>query len=1142
MTFEEILARIIEVLQREGRVSYRALQRRFDLDDAYLEDLKVELIEAKQLARDENGRILVWMGNTITTAMPISAQEERSDFLPEVHTPHEATAHVVPRGPEAERRQLTVLFCDLADSTRLARQLDPEDLREVIRAYQATCVEVIQRFGGYVAQYLGDGLLVYFGYPQAHEDDAQRAVRTGLGILEAMGTLPTRLLRDKSVRLAVRIGIHTGLVVVGEMGSGGRHEHLALGDTPNLAARLQSLASPDTVVMSEAAARLVHGYFTCHVLGPHALKGLETPVHVSQVLGESAAQSRLDVAGATGLTPLVGREAEVTLLRERWAQSAEGRGQVVVLCGEAGIGKSRLVHVLTEQVVEAHTPQPTVRCSPYHTNSALYPVIEHLQRLLHWHRDATPDARLAALEQALQTAGLPVVEVVPLVAALLSLPLPARYPPLTLSPQRQKQQTQEALVAWLLAEAAQQPVLAIWEDLHWADPSTLELLGLLLDQVPTARLLLVLTCRPEFRPPWAPRSYVTPLTLMRLLRPQVAELVLRVTGGKPLPAEVLQHIVAKTDGIPLFVEELVKMIREAGLVREEVERYVLTGPLPPLAVPTTLQDALMARLDRLAPVKVVAQLGAVLGREFSYTLLHAVTPVDEATLQKGLVKLVEAELLYQRGTPPQATYLFKHALVQDVAYHSLLRSTRQQHHQRVAQALEAQFPEIVETQPELVAHHYTEAGLSESAITYWQRAGQQALARSANPEAVQHLTKGLELLATLPTALVRTQQELDLQIALGAALMGAKGWAVPEVEHAYARARVLCQQVGDTSQLFPILRGLGSVYGSRGSLHTARELGEQLLELAQREAAPMLLLEAHESLGNHVFFLGEYPVARRHLEQAIALADSSAQQALRLRHGVVPGMTCHAWIANVLWCLGYPVQAMQQIQDALHLAQSLDHPHSLALARHLAAYLHHRRREAPAVQAQAEALLTLATTQHMPLFVGMGTYWRGWALAVQGQWEAGRVQINQGLETVMAVGQKLGKTTCLLLLAEVMDQSSHVEEGRRLLAEAMAAFEANERGDMLTEVYRLQGELLLRQTVPDAIQAETCFQQALTVARRQQAKSWELRTAISLSRLWQQQGKRAEAYDLLAPVYGWFTEGFDTADLQEAKALLEDLG
>jgi class 3 adenylate cyclase len=508
--------------------------------------------------------------------------------LPAVQTPPEAPTHVAPSVPEAERRQLTVLFCDLADSTRLARQLDPEDLRAVIRAYQATCGDIIQRFAGHVAQYLGDGLLVYFGYPQAHEDDAQRAVWTGLGIVEAMGRLNTRLVQDKGVRLAVRMGIHTGLVVVGEMGSGDRQEHLALGDAPILAARLQGLAAPNTIVISEATSRLVQGYFMCQDCGTHLLKGIDTPVRVSQVVGESAAQSRLDVAGATGLTPLVGPEVEVTLLRERWAQSTEGLGQVVLLSGEAGLGKSRLVHVLTESVVDEGAPRLTLRCSPYHTKSAMYPVIDHLQRLTQWQRDASPAAKLALLEHALPSAGLPLVDAVPLLAALLSLPLLDRYPPLTLSPQRQKQKTQEALVAWLLAEAAQQPVLAVWEDLHWADPSTLELLGLLLDQVPTTRLLMVLTYRPEFRPPWTPRSYVTPLTLSRLTRHQTEAMVLRVTGGKPLPAEVLLQILTKTDGIPLFVEELVKTILEAGLVQGEAGRYVLTGPLPPLAIPTTL--------------------------------------------------------------------------------------------------------------------------------------------------------------------------------------------------------------------------------------------------------------------------------------------------------------------------------------------------------------------------------------------------------------------------------------------------------------------------------------------------------------------------------------------------------------------------
>jgi class 3 adenylate cyclase len=517
MDYDVILAQVLTLLQQEQRLAYRVLKRRFQLDDDLLEDLKDDLIYAKKLAVDEDGRVLVWAGGV--------AESPRQEALP--------APQATPSLPDAERRQLTVLFCDLVDSTALTSQLDPEEYRAVVRAYQDTCAKVIARFEGHIAQYLGDGLLVYFGYPQAHEDDAQRAVRAGLGIVGALHTLNAHLEQRHRLRVAVRLGIHTGLVVVGEVGSGSRQEQLALGDTPNLAARLQGLAAPDTVVISATTARLVQGYFICEDHGTQALKGIETPVHVYQVLGESAAQSRLDVAGATGLTPLVGREAEVALLRERWAQSSDGLGQVVLLSGEAGIGKSRLVHVLTETVVDPGVPRLTLRCSPYHTNSALYPVIEHLQRVLHWHHDVSPEARLATLEQALQGARLSLAEVVPLAAALLSLPVPERYPPLTLSPQRQKQQTQEALVAWLLAEAAQQPVLAIWEDLHWADPSTLELLGLLLDQVPTTRLLLMLTARPEFRPPWAPRSYVTPLTLTRLTRPQIEEMVLRVTGGKP---------------------------------------------------------------------------------------------------------------------------------------------------------------------------------------------------------------------------------------------------------------------------------------------------------------------------------------------------------------------------------------------------------------------------------------------------------------------------------------------------------------------------------------------------------------------------------------------------------------------------------
>ncbi len=734
------------------------------------------------------------------------------------------------------------------------------------------------------------------------------------------------------------------------------------------------------------------------------------------------------------------------------------------------------------------------------------------------------------------------LEVVPLLAALLSVPIPeGRYPPLLLSPQQQRQRTQDALVAWLLAEVERQPVLAVWEDLHWADPSTLELLSLVIEQAPTARLLTLITYRPEFRPPWAPRSHLTQLTLGRLPRPQVETMVRQLTGGKPLPAEVLAQVVAKTDGVPLFVEELVKMILESGLVWEEADRCVLTGPLPPLAIPATLQDSLMARLDRLSTARAVAQLGAVLGREFAYELIQAVALMDEATVQRGLAQLVDAELLYQRGRPPQARYVFKHALVQEAAYQSLLKSTRQQYHQRSAQVLATQFPEIVETQPELVAQHYTDAGLTEQAVPCWQRAGEQALQGLANPEAVRHLTMGLELLATLPKTPVRVQQELDLQIALGPALIVTKGRGAPEVEQTYARARVLCEQVGEAPQLFPTLGGLWRFYQSRGALPTARELGEQLLRLARPSAESTHLLEAYDALGNTLFFLGEYAAARMHLEQGIALTDPTAQRALALRYGEAPGVRCLALTANTLWCLGFPAQAVRRSQEALALAQELAHPYSLAVAQHCAAFLHHRRHEAPVVFAQAKAIMTLATAEQFPLFVGLGTFWRGWAQAIQGQGGEGLAQMRQGLAAVLATGHTLTQPLCLVLLADAEGHAGKVDEGLRLLAEALAAIEASGRGDLLAEAYRLQGELLLRQAFPEAAQAEACFQQALAIARRQQAKSWELRATTSLSRLWQQQGKRDQAHDLLAPIYHWFSEGFDTADLQDAKALLNEL-
>ncbi len=705
---------------------------------------------------------------------------------------------------EAERRHLTVMFCDQVDSVGRSQRLDPEEFRELTRQYQQMCAQVIRECDGHIAQYHGDGLLAYFGYPAAHEDDARRAVRAGLGIVAELPHLNAHLqqtLKDLyDFPLQLRIGIHSGVTVVGEIGTGERRELVALGDTPNVASRLQGIAPANSVVISPYTHRITEGFFEYHDLGPHQLKGIVHPVRVYQVVQESRARNRFEVATAAGLTPLVGRKEELGLLLERWEQVKEGQGGVILLSGEAGVGKSRLLKELKEHLTTEAPLWLELYCSPYHRNSALHPIIDFLQRRLRFDREDAPQEKLSKLETALHGFGFSLPEIVPLFASLLSLPLPAQYASLTLTPQRQKQKLQETLLAFLLALTEKQPVLLVAEDLHWADPSTLELLSFFVDRGPVTRSLILLTFRPELHLTWETRSYVTSLTLGRLSRTQVAEMVVGVTKGKALPAEVMHQVVTKTDGIPLFVEELTKTVLELGMLREEANRYTLTGPFLPFGIPATLHDSLLARLDRLGPVKEIAQLGATLGREFPYELLQAVSPLDESVLQTALNQLVEAEFLYRRTLHSHDLYLFKHALIQEAAYQSLLKSTRQQSHKQIAQVLQERFPEIVETQPELLAQHCTEAGLTEQAIPYWQKAGQRAIERSANIEAIGHLTKGLELLNGLPGTSQRIHQELTLQTALGVPLMAVKGYADPEANRAYTRARELCHQVGETPQ------------------------------------------------------------------------------------------------------------------------------------------------------------------------------------------------------------------------------------------------------------------------------------------------------------------------------------------------------
>ena len=760
------------------------------------------------------------------------------------------------------------------------------------------------------------------------------------------------------------------------------------------------------------------------------------------------------------------------------------------------------------------------------------------QVILQFDRGDAPQEKLDKLEGFLVQYGLPLEEMLPLFATFLSLPPGADYSPLNLTPEQQKRKTLQSLLTILMGRASQQPVLFVAEDLHWADASSLEFLNLLIDQGPTVRILTLLTFRPPFIPPWTDRAHLTHVTLNSLTPRQTTDMVKHV-AGKTLPGEVLEQVVTKTDGVPLFVEELTKMVLESGLLRESEDHYELTGPLPPLAIPATLHDSLMERLDRLAAIKEVAQLGATLGREFSYELLQSVSPLDEETLQRSLAQLVDAELLYQRGLPPQATYLFKHSLIRDTAYQSLLKSRRQQYHQQIAQVLEKRFPEMAETRPEIAAHHYTSAGLNQQAIPYWQKAGQQAVQRSANVEAISHLTQGLELLKSLPDTPERIQQEVALQITLGPALMATRGYGGPEVKAVFNRARELCQGLGEVPQLFPALQGLSVFYCLRAELQTARELGERIFNIAQSTQDPSLLMDAHVLLGLILFHLGEFASAREHLQRGFTLYGPQ-QHRFHTFLSANSGVLCLSYMACSLCALGCPDKALERISEALKLAQELAHPYSVALALYYALFVHRLRREGSAVQERTEAMIALSAEQNFPLWLAAGNIYRGQALVEQGHIEKGIAQMQQGLAAWRTTGSELARPYSHSMLAEVFGKLGQTEEGLAILAEELVAVSKTGERFHEAELHRLKGELMLMQGA-DETEIEACFRRAIDVARHQQSKSWELRASMSLSRLWQKQGKKEEARKLLQEIYGWFTEGFDTKDLQETKTLLEEL-
>jgi class 3 adenylate cyclase/predicted ATPase len=1045
----------------------------------------------------------------------------------------ETTATSAPKG-DAERRQLTIMFCDLVGSTALAARLDPEDVRELIAAYHRAVAGVIAGFDGFVAQYLGDGVLVYFGYPRAHEDDAERAVRAGLGVIEAVGRLEVR-----SVQLRARVGIATGMVVVGDLiGEGSAKEPSAVGETPNLASRLQALAEPDAVVIAEGTRRLVGNLFEYRDLGSLQVKGIARPVSAWQVARPSVVPSRFEALRGSTLPPLIGREEEIDLLLRCWVRAKTENGHVALISGEPGLGKSRITAALEERLHAE--PHVSLRyfCSPYYQDSALFPFVEQLSRAAEFARDDPPAAKLKKLEAFLARAGAP-GEDLAFLADLLSLPASEHHALSNLNPQRKKQRTLEALIKQLEGFSREQPAVVIFEDAHWIDPTSRELLDLTVERIRSLPALLIVTFRPEFQPPWTDQQHVTMLTLNRLGRREGTVLVRQVTGGKVLPDEVVAQIIERTDGVPLFLEELTKTVLESGLLREESDRYVLDRALPPLAIPTTLHASLLARLDRLGSVRLVAQIGAAIGREFSYTLLRSVSRLPEDKLRNSLAHLVASELVVQRGTPPNTVYSFKHALVQDAAHSTLLRSSRQQLHAQIAEVLETHSPELMDSQPELFAQHYAEAGLAEKSVAYWSKASRRSAARSAMAETAEQLQKGLAQLALLPHSRERDRQELEFSSDLGAAWLAVKGFAARETGQAYAHARELWERLGSPSEFLQVPLGQSFYHTYCGELDLAHRLDDALLNLSQQREDTTGVILGHYSSGRTLMFTGGFASSRSHLEAALALFDPVSHGSLVHQIGIHPQVGSQAYLGIVLFFLGFPDQALACTNAAIAEARRLAHLPSLAASLNISTRVLSLIGDDVSLDELVAQLVAVATEQGFAFWRAQGTIYRGWVDIKNGNVAEGITLLRSGSAAYRATGAEIYLPHHIALLAAACEIAGQIEESLRLLDEAVEIVERTGERWLEAELHRHKGHLLLGQGDTEA--AEELYRNALGMATKQEAKLWELRAAMSLARLRRDQGRRAEARDLLAPVYGWFTEGFDTPDLKEAKAVLDEL-
>jgi class 3 adenylate cyclase/tetratricopeptide (TPR) repeat protein len=1110
-------ANIKEWLAAEGLAQYVELfeQNRIELD--VLPDLTERDLHDLSIPLGDRKRIL--------KAIQSSVQPQ---LIEDKTAPPPST-----QAPEAERRQLTVMFCDLVGSTRLAAKLDPEPLRELMHAYQQTCGKVIERYQGHVAQYLGDGLMVYFGWPRAHEDDAERAVRSALEIVDAVKSVST------AATLHARVGIATGAVVVGETGGGDASvPKAAVGETPNLAARLQALAQADEIVIAPSTYRLLGAAFEYADLGEHTLKGIVEPVQAWKVTGVSQAEGRFEAARPHALTPFVGREHEIGLLLERWQQACEGEGQVVLLSGEPGIGKSRITQVLRERLTTQPHTRLRYQCSPYHTSSAFYPIINQFERAAGFERDDSPRVRLDKMEAALAVHPQELPSVALLIASLLSLPI-ERYPPRMLSPQKQKELTMAAFADQALHLARKQPLLMVFEDAHWIDPSSLETFGLIVERIRQAATLLLVTSRPEFVSPWGAHAHVTSLSLNRLSRRHGAAIVQKVTEGKALPGQVLEQILAKTDGVPLFVEELTKTVLEAGFLKDTGERYVLEGSLPPLAIPSTLRDSLMARLDRLSPVKEVAQIGACIGREFSYELLSAISPLPQAELDQALEQLAASELIFRRGSPPEATYSFKHALVQDSAYESLLYSRRQQVHSDTARALESGFPDLVKTQPELLALHLTKAGLIDVAVPQWLAAARAAARSSRYREALSHVDSGLSIVGgAAPNR--RVDLEAALLVAGGASHVALTGYASEAAATLYTRAEALLDRVSDADVLESALWGIGVGAWVAADFPKALATLERLAAQAEQSGDIDRLVLAYSALGGLLCRVPQFDRGRRLLE--FVVQNYNAERHSRLTYATIdPKQMACDYVGLICVFSGYPSLALAYMRTGVAHAKAIGHPLGLAQALSVGTGVLAEIGDCEEALEFHSQCAELCQAQGLPFWGTWATIYAGAAAVRQERYADAELLLERGWESMAATGARNGQGYVRAWRSLALAHLGRYDEARQ---EAETARErCMSTGEMMSLPFAAHArgvtELLDPRAVPGA--AEQWFQTAIFEARSQGDRLIELRAANSLAGLWHSQGRSDEARALVTPIYGWFKEGFDTKDLKDAKALLDQL-